>query len=196
MGGATNCPFPKAEFLLNEGQKVSQHPTTTTCSDITNFPSPPLFPSLFSFSPSPQLLSSGQHYHISLQLQAPESPVNEAIGVFMVNITLYTTGQQFLSTSARPVSYLWGNYRGSDLFPLSIKPRVSCTQPRPYADSGYFVCMCMRQGGRELLCTCVCVCVCVCTGNGEVQVFPPSHYLDFCLCRSSVAGSVESGTRS
>jgi hypothetical protein len=69
VGGAADSPFPKAEFLLNNGQK---------------------------------LLSSGQYYHISLQLQAPESPVNEAVGVFMVNITLYTTGQQFLSTSARP----------------------------------------------------------------------------------------------
>jgi hypothetical protein len=64
----SNCPFPKAEFLLNDGKK---------------------------------LLSSGQYYHVSLQLQAPESPVNEDIGVFMVNITLYTTAQQFLSTSAR-----------------------------------------------------------------------------------------------
>lgn len=133
MGGATNCPFPKAEFLLNEGQKVSQHPTTACLDIIYQLSLSPLFPSLFSLSPSPQLLSSGQHYHISLQLQAPESPVNEAIGVFMVNITLYTTGQQFLSTSARPVSHLWGNYRGSDLFPLSIKPRVSCIQDILYA---------------------------------------------------------------
>jgi len=33
----------------------------------------------------------------------PESPVNEEIGVFMVNITFYTTEGRFLSTSARPV---------------------------------------------------------------------------------------------
>ena len=51
----------------------------------------------------PQLLSSGQYYTIALELELPESPVNEEIGVFMVNITFYTTEGRFLSTSARPV---------------------------------------------------------------------------------------------
>ena len=91
--GATKCPFPRAEFLLNDGQKVRL---------LTNSL---LIPSLRLSLTNPQLLSSGQYYSISLQLLAPESPVNEAVGVFMVNITLYTTGQQFLSTSARPVRH-------------------------------------------------------------------------------------------
>ena len=71
---------------------------------LPSFPPPSLMYSLPHLSLSLlQLLSSGQHYHISLQLEAPESPVNEAIGVFMINITFYTTDHQFLSTSARPV---------------------------------------------------------------------------------------------
>ena len=37
--------------------------------------------------------------------------MNEDIGVFMVNITFYTTGGTFLSTSARPVR-TWGGDGG------------------------------------------------------------------------------------
>ena len=130
-----NCPFPKAEFLMNDGQKVCvlQGFTWEVCEmvcvrlafTVPSLPPPPpsslppslLLPSLPSsllssscFS-SLQLLSSGQYYQISLQLQVPESPVNEDIGVFMVNITFYTTGGAFLSTSARPVR-TWGGDGG------------------------------------------------------------------------------------
>ena len=141
-----SCPFPMAEFLLNDGKKVSyvQCCPLPVCSTVHPFPlpslplprsllplplshcpTPPLSTSLTlsSFFPSPpspslglprsllplslsplQLLSSGQYYEVSLQLQVPENPVNEDIGVFMINITFYTTGNQFLSTSARPVN--------------------------------------------------------------------------------------------
>ena len=51
-----------------------------------------------------QLLSSGQYYSIAMELEVPESFVNRESGVFMVNLTFYTTDNQFLSTSARPVS--------------------------------------------------------------------------------------------
>ncbi|CAI8054757.1 Seipin [Geodia barretti] len=109
VGGAADCPFPKAEFLLT----MDKRSASIFKMSLTVYPLPPSLFSLSLLSPCfslsllpsssyPQLLSSGQYYHISLQLQAPESPVNAEVGVFMVNITLYTTGQQFLSTSARP----------------------------------------------------------------------------------------------
>ena len=53
----------------------------------------------------PQLLSSGQYYTIGLEMELPESPVNEEVGMFMVNVTFYTTERRFLSTSARPVRW-------------------------------------------------------------------------------------------
>ena len=52
-----------------------------------------------------QLFSSGQYYSIAIELEVPESSVNRDSGVFMVNLTFYTTDKQFLSTSARPVSF-------------------------------------------------------------------------------------------
>lgn len=56
----------------------------------------------FLLSGGKKLLSSGHYYTVALELELPESPVNEEIGVFMINITFYTTGNRFLSTSARP----------------------------------------------------------------------------------------------
>lgn len=49
-----------------------------------------------------KLLSSGHYYTIALDLELPESPVNEQVGVFMVNLTLYSTGNKYLDSSARP----------------------------------------------------------------------------------------------
>lgn len=51
-----------------------------------------------------QLLRSGQHYRIALELEMPENQANLEAGVFMVNLTFYSTDGNFLSTSARPVS--------------------------------------------------------------------------------------------
>ena len=51
-----------------------------------------------------QLLSSGQSYRIALEMEVPENQVNLEAGLFMVNITFYSTNKKFLSTSARPVS--------------------------------------------------------------------------------------------
>ena len=41
----------------------------------------------------------------------PEKDLNLEAGVFMVNLTFYTTHQRFLATSARPVR-IWGEGEG------------------------------------------------------------------------------------
>ena len=74
--------------------------TFSPCYLSANLPRSSLTP---TYGCPPQLLSPGQYYTIALELELPESPVNEEIGVFMVNITFYTTEGRFLSTSARPV---------------------------------------------------------------------------------------------
>ena len=38
-----------------------------------------------------------------LELEVPDSHVNVEAGVFMVNLTFYTSNNQYLATSARPV---------------------------------------------------------------------------------------------
>ncbi|XP_038620641.1 seipin [Tachyglossus aculeatus] len=46
-------------------------------------------------------LMSGQPYRISLELELPESPVNQELGMFMVTIACYTRGGRVISSSAR-----------------------------------------------------------------------------------------------
>ncbi|XP_033927750.1 seipin [Melopsittacus undulatus] len=49
-----------------------------------------------------KVLLYGQLYRISLELELPESPVNRALGMFMVTITCYGAGGRPLATAARP----------------------------------------------------------------------------------------------
>ncbi|XP_036620624.1 seipin [Trichosurus vulpecula] len=48
-----------------------------------------------------RVLMYGQPYRISLELEMPESPVNQELGMFMVTIACYTRGGRVISSSAR-----------------------------------------------------------------------------------------------
>ncbi|XP_010868948.1 seipin isoform X2 [Esox lucius] len=48
-----------------------------------------------------QVMIYGQPYRISLELEMPESPVNEQLGMFMIKMTCYTKGGQTVATVAR-----------------------------------------------------------------------------------------------
>ncbi|KAM3825234.1 seipin isoform 1-T2 [Vipera latastei] len=48
-----------------------------------------------------QVLMYGQPYRMSLELELPESPVNQNLGMFMVMISCYTKGGRVISSSAR-----------------------------------------------------------------------------------------------
>ncbi|XP_067399942.1 seipin isoform X2 [Emydura macquarii macquarii] len=48
-----------------------------------------------------RVLMYGQPYRISLELELPESPVNQDLGMFMVVMSCYTKGGRIISSSAR-----------------------------------------------------------------------------------------------
>uniref|UniRef100_A0A2K5ELJ5 Seipin n=1 Tax=Aotus nancymaae TaxID=37293 RepID=A0A2K5ELJ5_AOTNA len=45
----------------------------------------------------------GQPYRVTLELELPESPVNQDLGMFLVTISCYISGGRIISTSSRPV---------------------------------------------------------------------------------------------
>lgn len=51
-----------------------------------------------------QVLMYGQPYRVTLELELPESPVNQDLGMFLVTISCYTRGGRIISTSSRSVS--------------------------------------------------------------------------------------------
>ncbi|XP_068169229.1 seipin-like [Antennarius striatus] len=63
-----------------------------------------------------QVMAFGQPYRISLELEMPESPVNEQLGMFMVKMCSYTTGGKIVSTVGRSTML---HYRSSMLQSLS-----------------------------------------------------------------------------
>ncbi|XP_076972067.1 seipin isoform X1 [Tamandua tetradactyla] len=50
-----------------------------------------------------RVLMYGQPYRVTLELELPESPVNQDLGMFMVTISCYTRGGRIISTSSRSV---------------------------------------------------------------------------------------------
>ncbi|XP_075401708.1 seipin isoform X2 [Tenrec ecaudatus] len=50
-----------------------------------------------------RVLMYGQPYRITLELDLPESPVNQDLGMFLVTISCYTRGGRVISTSSRSV---------------------------------------------------------------------------------------------
>lgn len=48
-----------------------------------------------------QVMANGQPYRISLELEMPESPVNEELGMFMVKMSCYTKGGTTVSSVGR-----------------------------------------------------------------------------------------------
>lgn len=57
-----------------------------------------------------RVLMYGQPYRVTLELEMPESPVNQALGMFLVTISCYTRGGRIISTSSRSVML---HYRSS-----------------------------------------------------------------------------------
>lgn len=50
-----------------------------------------------------QVLTFGQAYQISLLLEMPDSPVNQALGMFMIRTTFYSQDGGQVASSAQPV---------------------------------------------------------------------------------------------
>lgn len=50
-----------------------------------------------------QVLTFGQAYQISLLLEMPDSPVNQALGMFMIRTTFYSQDGGQVVSSAQPV---------------------------------------------------------------------------------------------
>ncbi|XP_041629579.1 seipin isoform X5 [Vulpes lagopus] len=48
-----------------------------------------------------RVLMYGQPYRVTLELELPESPVNQDLGMFLVTISCYTRGGRIISTSSR-----------------------------------------------------------------------------------------------
>ncbi|XP_076877891.1 BSCL2 lipid droplet biogenesis associated, seipin, like isoform X2 [Brachyhypopomus gauderio] len=48
-----------------------------------------------------QVMTYGQPYHITLELEMPESPANEQLGMFLVKMTCYSHEGQIVDSSAR-----------------------------------------------------------------------------------------------
>lgn len=63
-----------------------------------------------------QVMANGQPYRVSLELEMPESPVNEQLGMFMVKMSCYTKGGQVVSSVGRSTML---HYRSSLLQTLS-----------------------------------------------------------------------------
>ncbi|XP_026945662.1 seipin isoform X11 [Sagmatias obliquidens] len=54
-----------------------------------------------------QVLMYGQPYRVTLELELPESPVNQDLGMFLVTISCYTRGGRIISTSSRSPPAVW-----------------------------------------------------------------------------------------
>lgn len=63
-----------------------------------------------------QVMANSQPYRVSLELEMPESPVNEQVGMFMVRMSCYTKGGQIVSSVGRSTML---HYRSSLLQTLS-----------------------------------------------------------------------------
>lgn len=63
-----------------------------------------------------QVMAYGQPYHISLELEMPESPVNEQLGMFMVKMSCYTKSGKTVSSVGRSTML---HYRSSLLQTLT-----------------------------------------------------------------------------
>ncbi|XP_072518531.1 seipin isoform X2 [Salminus brasiliensis] len=63
-----------------------------------------------------QVMMYGQPYRVSLELEMPESPVNEQLGMFMIKMSCYTKDGKTVSTVARSAML---HYRSSLLQTLS-----------------------------------------------------------------------------
>lgn len=54
-----------------------------------------------------QVMTFGQPYHISLLLEMPESPANQAQGMFMIRTAFYSQNGGQVASSTSAVSCIW-----------------------------------------------------------------------------------------
>ncbi|XP_047451249.1 seipin-like [Mugil cephalus] len=76
---------------------------TSDCdtSDSTTLCSFPTANISFMKNDRDQVMANGQPYRVSLELEMPESPVNEQLGMFMVKMSCYTKGGKTVSQVGR-----------------------------------------------------------------------------------------------
>ncbi|XP_034868927.1 seipin isoform X1 [Mirounga leonina] len=63
-----------------------------------------------------RVLMYGQPYRVTLELELPESPVNQDLGMFLVTVSCYTRGGRIISTSSRSSrssSWRWSSTRNT-----------------------------------------------------------------------------------
>ncbi|KAM6160669.1 seipin isoform 3-T6 [Erethizon dorsatum] len=76
----------------------------TDCdSSVTSLCSFPVANVSLAKSGRDRVLMYGQPYRITLELELPESPVNQDLGMFLVTVSCYTRGGRIISTSSRSV---------------------------------------------------------------------------------------------
>ncbi|KAM6160668.1 seipin isoform 2-T5 [Erethizon dorsatum] len=74
----------------------------TDCdSSVTSLCSFPVANVSLAKSGRDRVLMYGQPYRITLELELPESPVNQDLGMFLVTVSCYTRGGRIISTSSR-----------------------------------------------------------------------------------------------
>ncbi|KAM9754534.1 seipin-like [Menidia menidia] len=69
-----------------------------------------------------QVMGNGQPYRVSLELEMPESPANEQLGMFMVRMTCYTKGGQTVSTVGRSTMLHYRSHLLQTLSTLFFSP--------------------------------------------------------------------------
>ncbi|XP_059191939.1 seipin-like [Centropristis striata] len=85
----------------------------TSESSLCSFPTANIS---FMKNDKDQVMANGQPYRVSLDLEMPESPVNEHLGMFMVKMSCYTKGGKTVSSVGRSTML---HYRSSLLQTLS-----------------------------------------------------------------------------
>ncbi|XP_013861067.1 seipin [Austrofundulus limnaeus] len=69
-----------------------------------------------------QVMANGQPYRVSLELEMPESPVNEQLGMFMVRMSCYTRGGKIVSTVGRSTMLHYRSFLLQTLNTLCFSP--------------------------------------------------------------------------
>ena len=109
-GGLEGFPDANLSLITDNRQQVEysdQHTKTFSSlisdrqrSDVQCFRHDLHFLLIYEF----QLLVSGQAYRVALSLEMPESPVNQALGMFMVKLNFYTRHGEIVHRASRAVS--------------------------------------------------------------------------------------------
>nr|XP_023415447.1 LOW QUALITY PROTEIN: seipin [Loxodonta africana] len=82
---------------------VHFHYRTDCDSSVSSLCSFPVANVSLAKSGRDRVLMYGQPYRITLELELPESPVNQDLGMFLVTVSCYTRGGRVISTSSRSV---------------------------------------------------------------------------------------------